>query len=96
MGDDRTAERARASSRPRTRSSSATIPAELGVLGLAVPEELGGAGGGLVDQAVAMEECGAALLPGPLLGSVAAHREHLAALVLDTAVPSRPLTVATG
>lgn len=48
----------------------ARLGGELGVLGLAVPEELGGAGGGLVDQAVVAEECGAALLPGPLLGTV--------------------------
>jgi alkylation response protein AidB-like acyl-CoA dehydrogenase len=46
------------------------LGAELGVLGLAVPEESGGAGGGLVDQAVAAEEMGAALLPGPVLGTV--------------------------
>ncbi len=46
------------------------LGAELGVLGLAVPEESGGAGGGLVDQAVAVEEFGAALLPGPVLGTV--------------------------
>jgi alkylation response protein AidB-like acyl-CoA dehydrogenase len=43
---------------------------ELGVLGLAVPEERGGAGGGIVDQAVVAEEFGAALAPGPVLGTV--------------------------
>ncbi|MEW5812102.1 MAG: acyl-CoA dehydrogenase family protein [Actinomycetota bacterium] len=43
---------------------------ELGVLGLAVPESAGGAGGTLVDQAVAIEELGAALAPGPLFGTV--------------------------
>lgn len=53
---------------------------ELGVLGLAVPEELGGAGGGLVDQAVAAEECGATLLPGPLLGTVGLAVPALVAL----------------
>ena len=46
------------------------LGSELGVLGLAVPEESGGAGGGLVDQAVAVEELGAALLAGPVLGTV--------------------------
>jgi alkylation response protein AidB-like acyl-CoA dehydrogenase len=44
---------------------------ELGVLALAVPDDLGGAGGRLVDQAVAVEEFGAALLPGPVIGTVA-------------------------
>lgn len=43
---------------------------ELGVLGLAVPESQGGAGGSLVDQAVAVEELGAALACGPLFGTV--------------------------
>jgi alkylation response protein AidB-like acyl-CoA dehydrogenase len=38
----------------------ARLGGELGVLGLAVSEDLGGAGGTLVDQAIVMEECGAA------------------------------------
>lgn len=46
------------------------LGAELGALGLAVPEELGGSGGTCVDQAVAAEELGAALVTGPLLGTV--------------------------
>ena len=46
------------------------LGAELGVLGMAVPESAGGAGGTLVDQAVAVEELGAALAPGPLFGTV--------------------------
>jgi alkylation response protein AidB-like acyl-CoA dehydrogenase len=53
---------------------------ELGVLGLAVPEELGGAGGTLVDQAVVAEEFGAALLPGPVLGTVGLAIPALVAL----------------
>ena len=48
----------------------ARLGGELGVLGLAVPEALGGAGGTLVDQTVVAEEFGAALLPGPVLGTV--------------------------
>jgi alkylation response protein AidB-like acyl-CoA dehydrogenase len=43
---------------------------ELGVLGMAVPESDGGVGGTLVDQAVAVEEFGAALACGPLFGTV--------------------------
>ncbi len=46
------------------------LGAELGVLGLSVPDEDGGAGGSLVDQAIAVEELGAALACGPLFGSV--------------------------
>lgn len=48
----------------------ARLGTELGVLGLAVPETSGGAGGTLVDQAVAVEELGAALSCGPLFGTV--------------------------
>jgi alkylation response protein AidB-like acyl-CoA dehydrogenase len=48
----------------------ARLGGELGVLGLAVPESLGGAGAGVVDQAVVVEELGAALLCGPVLGTV--------------------------
>ncbi|MCH9733199.1 MAG: acyl-CoA/acyl-ACP dehydrogenase, partial [Actinomycetia bacterium] len=48
----------------------ARLGSELGVLGLSVPETQGGAGGTLVDQAVAIEELGAALTCGPLFGTV--------------------------
>ena len=43
---------------------------ELGVLGMSVPEDDGGAGGTLVDQAIAVEELGASLACGPLFGTV--------------------------
>ncbi|WNG90547.1 acyl-CoA dehydrogenase family protein [Mycobacterium sp. ITM-2016-00317] len=46
------------------------LGAELGVLGLSVPESAGGVGGTLVDQAVAVEQLGAALACGPLFGTV--------------------------
>jgi alkylation response protein AidB-like acyl-CoA dehydrogenase len=42
--------------------------AELGVLGLAVPEEHGGAGLAILELALAAEALGAAALPGPFLG----------------------------
>ena len=59
---------------------------ELGVLGLSVPEADGGVGGSLVDQAVAVEELGAALACGPFFGTV-----YLAipALVAASAGPVR-------
>ncbi len=40
------------------------------MLGLSVPEADGGAGGSLVDQAVAVEELGASLACGPVFGTV--------------------------
>ncbi|WP_348729318.1 acyl-CoA dehydrogenase family protein [uncultured Mycolicibacterium sp.] len=48
----------------------ARLGSELGVLGLSVPESRGGVGGSLVDQAVAVEQLGAALACGPLFGTV--------------------------
>ncbi len=41
--------------------------AQLGWTGLMVPEQYGGAGLGLTEFGVLLEECGAALAPGPLL-----------------------------
>ncbi|TQC48901.1 acyl-CoA dehydrogenase [Rhodococcus sp. WS4] len=51
---------------------------ELGIPALAISEEGGGAGFGITELAVAMQECGAGLVPGRLLGSGV-----IAALVLD-------------
>ncbi|UGQ11104.1 acyl-CoA/acyl-ACP dehydrogenase [Yinghuangia sp. ASG 101] len=53
---------------------------ELGVLGLAVPEAYGGDGAGLVAQAVVVDELGAALVCGPVLGSLALAMPTLVAL----------------
>jgi alkylation response protein AidB-like acyl-CoA dehydrogenase len=44
--------------------------AELGWMGIAVPEDLGGQGMTYVDLAVLMEEMGRALVPGPFFASV--------------------------
>jgi len=62
------------------------LGSELGVLGLSVSEADGGVGGTLVDQAVAVEELGAALACGPIFGTV-----YLAipALVAASAGPAR-------
>ncbi|CRK59609.1 Butyryl-CoA dehydrogenase [Alloactinosynnema sp. L-07] len=55
---------------------------ELGVLGLAVPDDLGGAGGTMVDLACALEQAAYELFPGPLLSAA------LAAVVLaETGTP---------
>lgn len=42
---------------------------ELGLPGLALPEEYGGGGHGPAELAVALEETGRALLPSPLLAT---------------------------
>ena len=47
------------------------LASELGVQGLGIPEAYGGLGYGLAEQAVVFEEAGAALVPAPLLGTVA-------------------------
>lgn len=44
--------------------------ADLGWLGLLVPQKLGGMGGNLLDAAVIVEEMGKALLPGPFFSTV--------------------------
>lgn len=44
--------------------------ADLGVTGLAVPEEYGGEGYGMQELCYVFEECGRALLPGPLLATL--------------------------
>jgi acyl-CoA dehydrogenase len=45
---------------------------ELGLAGLVIPEEYGGAGAGYAELAVVLEETGAALLPGPFLATTLA------------------------
>lgn len=56
------------------------LGSELGVLGLAVPEEYGGADVGLVYQAVVLEELGASLFCGPILGTLCLAIPALTAL----------------
>jgi len=54
--------------------------ADVGLQGLAVPEEFGGAGGGIVELAVVMEEMGRALYCGPFLSSAVLAATALAAV----------------
>ena len=67
---------------------------ELGVLGLGIPEDIGGSGGGAVERAIAAEEFGRVLMCGPVVGSMmlastalsllknqAARKEHLPGLL---------------
>lgn len=58
--------------------------AEQGLLGIHLPEEYGGGGGGLLDLAVVLEEAGRAALPGPYLASA------LASAVLHASGPGAP------
>lgn len=53
--------------------------ADLGWMGLALGEEYGGFGGGLLDLALVMEEMGRALLPGPFFPTIAACALPIAA-----------------
>ncbi len=63
--------------------------ADLGVLGIGVPEASGGAGGSLLDLACALEAAAESLVPGPLLST--ATGAALLAEHADTAVAKRLL-----
>jgi alkylation response protein AidB-like acyl-CoA dehydrogenase len=52
---------------------------EVGLQGLIIPSEYGGAGAGMVEQAVVLDELGRALYPGPYLSTVLATCAILAA-----------------
>ncbi|MFI7615010.1 acyl-CoA dehydrogenase family protein [Nonomuraea terrae] len=62
----------------------ARLNGELGLSGLIIPEEYGGAGAGMAELAVALEETGAALLPGPFLATAFAA-------IATTLVPDKEL-----
>ena len=68
--DEQTVRRLMESDPPFDAKAWVRLGSELGVLGLSVPEADGGAGGSLVDQAVAVEELGASLACGPVFGTV--------------------------
>ncbi|MEU9346653.1 acyl-CoA dehydrogenase family protein [Streptomyces sp. NPDC048278] len=58
---------------------------ELGLLGLALPEEYGGLGGGPVESGLVLEELGRALLPSPYFATVALAGQALAVSGDETA-----------
>lgn len=64
------------------------LGSEIGALGLAVDEDLGGAGAGLVEQAIAAEEFGRSLFPGPVFGTIDLAIPLLAALGGNHVLPS--------
>ncbi|MEK8145895.1 acyl-CoA dehydrogenase [Streptomyces sp. M10(2022)] len=81
-------------------AQSETLPpywqglADQGLLGLHLPEDVGGAGYGLLELAVVIEEFGRAMAPGPFLPSTlaaavlhrAGHTTHLPALADGTSI----------
>lgn len=77
--------------------------AEQGLLGLHLPEDVGGVGYGLLELAVVLEELGRGMVPGPFLPSVlagavlhrAGHSEHLPALADGTTVGAVALGAGT-
>jgi alkylation response protein AidB-like acyl-CoA dehydrogenase len=84
--DEQTVRRLMESDPPFDSKVWARLGTELGVLGLSVSEADGGAGGSLVDQAVAVEELGASLACGPIFGTVLLA---IPALVAASAGPVR-------
>src|SRR4051812_32002843 len=54
--------------------------ADLGVIGLLVPTERGGAGMGMVEMGVVLEELGRVVHPGPFLSSAVGATSALAAV----------------
>jgi alkylation response protein AidB-like acyl-CoA dehydrogenase len=73
---------------------------DLGVPGLMIPENHGGAGLGLAEMVVVAEKCGAAALPAPLLSHVCAalalHEAGETALLAELATGARIATVGFG
>ncbi|MER5754557.1 acyl-CoA dehydrogenase family protein [Streptomyces sp. NPDC002088] len=55
------------------------LAGQLGLMGIAVPEEYGGSGGGAVELGVVLEELGRALLPSPYFATVALAGQALTA-----------------
>src|ERR1700712_856349 len=63
--------------------------AQLGIFGVAVPEELGGAGAGVDDLCAMIDEAAAALIPGPVATTALATLLITDEKVLDGLMPGR-------
>jgi alkylation response protein AidB-like acyl-CoA dehydrogenase len=61
---------------PATLGAWGARAAEMGLTAIALPESVGGGGGSVLDQAVALEAAAYALVPGPLLSTVVAGLLH--------------------
>ncbi len=57
---------------PASLASWGALAAEMGITAIALPESVGGGGGSLLDQAVALEAAAYAMVPGPLLTTTTA------------------------
>src|SRR6266516_7468954 len=76
--------------------------AEVGLLGVTIDEEFGGQGLGMVEQGIALEESGRAVMPGPYLATVLAtaairaggNRDQMASLLPKIAAGELKATVA--
>lgn len=88
--DEATVRRLMESTPPFDGKTWVRLGSELGVLGLGVPEELDGSGGGLVDAAIVVEELGAAVFCGPVFGTLALS---IPALVAAPDTPVRTETL---
>ena len=80
---------------PASLATWAAKAAEMGLTAIALPEAVGGGGGHLLDQAVALEAAAYALVPGPLLATTVAGLLHDDA-DLRAAIASGEATVGLG
>src|SRR5271166_5012059 len=69
---------------------------QLGLQGIAIPEEYGGAGFSFAEQAIVLEELGAALYGGPYLASAVLAANALLASADETAKKAYLPGIATG
>ncbi|MEV6060967.1 acyl-CoA dehydrogenase family protein [Nocardia asteroides] len=90
QSDEATVRRLMESTPAMDHKAWARLGTELGVLGLGVPEDLRGSGGGLVEAAITVEELGATLFCGPVFGTVALS---IPALVAAPETPVRTETL---
>ncbi|MBA8825971.1 hypothetical protein FHX42_003337 [Saccharopolyspora lacisalsi] len=84
------------SEHPYDRQLWSTLATDLGVTGLLVPEELGGAGAGPRELAVLAEELGSSVAPVPLLGSAVMATSALLACSEASVASEAVTTLATG
>jgi alkylation response protein AidB-like acyl-CoA dehydrogenase len=71
------------------------LPAEMGLTAIALPEDVGGGGGTVLDQAVVVEAAGYALVPGPFLTTVVAGLMY-DDVALRTGIAEGSVTVGLG
>ncbi|QIX26636.1 acyl-CoA dehydrogenase [Nocardioides sp. JQ2195] len=69
---------------------------DMGLIGIAIPEEHGGGGGSVLDVAVALEACAHEMLPGPLLATSVAACVLRDVPEVATALSSGEMSVGVG